>query len=1001
MSELICRIRPCDKPSPLVTVLEREARIEVGPEKGQPGEPLRFDHLIHGKGENDQGELFEVIKPHVLDWLDGTSCTILVHGGPQSGKTFSLCGFPQYAQYHGIVPRTVQLIGEEMARSPESLPSVEASFYELQQDGVFDLLPRGLPKVSLRELNQPPFLLFGSNLTVQRCDGATGPSRLLDAYYAGLEHKRKGAHICFELVVPLDNGRRRSSLRFIEMCWPRPQAGATTVPGKGATLQGPPQGRSAAALEQVLQCKLLNSSTAVTTATTAAAYRSSPLATLLKPCFEGAGHSLVFLHCLRLEQLQLPCLALAAQLLAKIFLWLCLIRGVPAPANGSHRGPGKPAALATSASMQARRHSPAVPPLRIGVGGRVVAQQSHVQQPHVQQPPHHVQPQGHHVAVQLSSGSQNIQPSWASPAAVGVSVVHVETVAQPPPYVSVPEGTVNLADETTKPPPEEAGNHADPPPEDVRILHQCSELLEARRRSGEALSQDAHRAAHMLMGLDEMLGQLMADRQNGNDTGPSEKETNLKILRERVFRCAVRTSEEMKHLRQDLEVLAHFCGQGTAPAVYDAYNATQEELEILKAHAAAQAAAIQAASDPLHLWQLPQPPQPPHPLGLIQEFHPFSSSLPQPPIPPQPPQPPQPPSPPVSKEALVVPQLPLALLPQEHPEISYHDQCADPTSPSSASSLSSDGWEQPAKVAADLSGGLLASRSSSIQSSKWPRPQVSPQINSVIRAPTPPLPATTAAQPRPLVSTTSWASPTLTMAHFDRATGTWVHQGASSPAVPPGQQLLHRTSHTTSHASLHLQATPLVRTDTPIRMSPVPPAGANNGFHGQKPQSNGISFTNGASVEVRPGVSLHQSIQRSSSGVRLFTPVLQVVRQGSGEIPTIDAVRKSASAASLGGYPGAHFAHSATPVKTAGHVPGSMLQHSPVVIAGGHNSPLQGHRTSVIAASPLRAAPRVPTAPQTTSSQATHMVVRRVMAAGRAAPTMASTKSSAQRLVGF
>ncbi|CAJ1438607.1 unnamed protein product, partial [Effrenium voratum] len=92
-----------------------------------------------------------------------------------------------------------------------------------------------------------------------------------------------------------------SHLRIIEMAWPRAKEGTK-----------PTGGKASAALEQVLQSKLSGAP---------AVYRASPLALLLKPCLEGAS-SLCFIHCMRLDQPHLGCLATAAPLLAKLYLWL-------------------------------------------------------------------------------------------------------------------------------------------------------------------------------------------------------------------------------------------------------------------------------------------------------------------------------------------------------------------------------------------------------------------------------------------------------------------------------------------------------------------------------------------------------------------------------------------------------------------------------------------------------------------------------------------------------
>eukprot|EP00435_Cladocopium_sp_Y103_P054033 s375_g17.t1 len=206
-SQLLLRVRPCEKPSPMVTVQDREAKVEVALDTtsghhGSPGSSgastgtttLHFDKVFR----EDQQELFAQLQPALLSCLGGASCTVLAHGGPQSGKSFALSGLFTSGETHGIAPRAIQVITEEIERMTGSVPAVEASFFELQQDAVCDLLSASAPRVAMRETTQPPFVALDQHLTAMKCDGASGFNRLLDAYFTGLEHRRKGNHTCFQ-----------------------------------------------------------------------------------------------------------------------------------------------------------------------------------------------------------------------------------------------------------------------------------------------------------------------------------------------------------------------------------------------------------------------------------------------------------------------------------------------------------------------------------------------------------------------------------------------------------------------------------------------------------------------------------------------------------------------------------------------------------------------------------------------------------------------------------
>merc|ERR1740120_360290 len=87
----------------------------------------------------------------------------------------------------------------------------------------------------------------------------------------------------------------------------------------------------------------------------------------------------------------------------------------------------------------------------------------------------------------------------------------------------------------------------------------------------------------VLRDLDGTLGQLRVQRE-AQDDGPNERETNLKILYEKVYRSLQRTTEEIRKVHDDIEVLSQFCGGGAVPAVYDSYNVTEEDVDKMLDH---------------------------------------------------------------------------------------------------------------------------------------------------------------------------------------------------------------------------------------------------------------------------------------------------------------------------------------------------------------------------------------------------------------------------------
>jgi len=571
VSQLICRIRPCDKPSPLVSVSEEEARIEGIPEKGHPGEPLQFHHVLNSRGPGEQEALFEYIRPSVLASIRGQSCTVVAYGGNQSGKSYALAGFFTHTRLHGLAPRAIQFVSEVRDNDPEGMPIVEASFFELQNDCICDLVPSSCPRVLVKESSQPPYVLLDERLTVQRCDGSNGYNRLLETYFTGIEHKRKSAHTCFQLCFI--NGENRAYLRFVEMAWPRSQVAPGPLGGASAASNAstgslapahapshgkpststppvPPQGRACAALEQVLQCKLAG--------TMPVPYRSSPLALLLKPCFEGTS-LLTFIYCLRLEHTHLPNLTLAAPLLIKLHQWMSQSK---LPRGKARVPPLQLHATCQGSSVQA---PPGPPPGKPIIGVDISGDTS---------------------AMSSSGSSNGGRSGQAAPAApLGQSMPapglglsgSMQAPVQPLNMALPLQGMEHVV--------EPVAVHA----QDARMIQDCALLLEMKRRSFETLRADVMRSAAVLDNVNTMLDKLRASREAIWPSGPSEKETTLKLLYEQVSRSQQRTEEEMTKMYDDIEALSQFCDAGSFPPIYDSYNATEENVQKILDYAAAQA----------------------------------------------------------------------------------------------------------------------------------------------------------------------------------------------------------------------------------------------------------------------------------------------------------------------------------------------------------------------------------------------------------------------------
>jgi len=546
ISQLICRVSPSDCPTPQISVCEAESRLEVGdPDKSRPAEVLQFDRLFtcHGQA-NEQEQLFEAVRSSVLACLHGTSLTVVAHGCRQSGKSYALTGFLPQAQLHGIVPRATQELAEAVEAGGSPIVALEASFYELRHDGARDLLACNCPQVGLRELAEPPYVVLDSALSVTRWEaGSTsGFGRLLEAYYAGLEQRRKGGHACFQIACERGDGRARTHVRFVEMAWPRVPSSSSVaaahtmlegVQRRSEMMASAVQGAAAAAIEQVVQSQLAGHRGA-----SAAAYRSSPLALMLKPCFEGSS-ALCFIHCLRPEASQVSSLAASAPLLAKIHLWLNEVR--------ASRG-GTP-------QLKGLRKAPSVPRLPLGTA---------------------------------AAAAPTLPPSLP------------EAVAAASPASSSPPAAVETPQQDLR-----AATHP---------LLMCMKFLTVKRNTADALAREASLAGEVLQDLSSQLRELHSQKYTDPDDGPTERETLLKIVYERVFRSLRRTAEELARSQEDIEALKGLFGDDVG-LLYDA----GEPLDEWFGHYSEDSASKQAPPAVVESGSKAQVLVPTLPLGILQQ----------------------------------------------------------------------------------------------------------------------------------------------------------------------------------------------------------------------------------------------------------------------------------------------------------------------------------------------------------------------------------------------
>lgn len=112
---------------------------------------FRFDRVFEPKAS--QEDIFNMVaKDCALSALDGFNSTIFAYGQTGSGKTYSITGGTESYNDRGIIPRTLSLIFEEIAKRTDYEWSVRISYLQIYNDKGQDLLNRGKDARSLDDL---------------------------------------------------------------------------------------------------------------------------------------------------------------------------------------------------------------------------------------------------------------------------------------------------------------------------------------------------------------------------------------------------------------------------------------------------------------------------------------------------------------------------------------------------------------------------------------------------------------------------------------------------------------------------------------------------------------------------------------------------------------------------------------------------------------------------------------------------------------------------------
>ncbi|XP_072182236.1 kinesin-II 95 kDa subunit-like [Diadema setosum] len=152
--KVIIRCRPLndkEKGQGFERVVEMDTKrgvVEVRNPKGTPGEPKKsftFDTVYDWNSK--QRDLYdETFRPLVESVLQGFNGTIFAYGQTGTGKTFTMEGLRSNPELRGVIPNSFEHIFTHISRTQNQQYLVRASYLEIYQEEIRDLLAKDQTK---------------------------------------------------------------------------------------------------------------------------------------------------------------------------------------------------------------------------------------------------------------------------------------------------------------------------------------------------------------------------------------------------------------------------------------------------------------------------------------------------------------------------------------------------------------------------------------------------------------------------------------------------------------------------------------------------------------------------------------------------------------------------------------------------------------------------------------------------------------------------------------
>jgi len=99
---------------------------------------FRFDHLLHNTSQ--QALFDDTVAPFVDAVLGGYTGTVMCYGQTGAGKTFTHVGSTSTYSQRGIAPRAISRLFKHIDSQPQNDAIVTASYLEIYNDSLVDLL---------------------------------------------------------------------------------------------------------------------------------------------------------------------------------------------------------------------------------------------------------------------------------------------------------------------------------------------------------------------------------------------------------------------------------------------------------------------------------------------------------------------------------------------------------------------------------------------------------------------------------------------------------------------------------------------------------------------------------------------------------------------------------------------------------------------------------------------------------------------------------------------